>query len=91
MKRDSSASQRRGQGQHPESFGLPVHQCTHVLGLLSMRALNLRRISDHKVRFFVEECFQCFLRIIVLQEALDAFVTGGFIARHSGSYIAQTG
>jgi hypothetical protein len=41
-----------------------------------MRALDLRWISDHKFRFFVEERFECFPRIVVLQKALDAFVTG---------------
>lgn len=86
MRRDGSASETRRQGQHPKPFGLTVHQCAHVLSLVSVWRLDLRLIRNHKFCFFIEECFQCFPRIDVLQEALDAFLTGGFLAHHPGCY-----
>jgi len=91
MKRNGSASQWRGQGEHPKPFGLPVHQGAHILGLISVRSFDLRRISDHEAGFFVEERSECFLRIVVLQKTLDTFVTGGFFPFHSGGDITQTG
>ena len=58
MKGNGSASQRRGQGQHPKTLGFPVYQRAHILGFLGMRALDLGRVPNHKVRFPVEKQFE---------------------------------
>jgi hypothetical protein len=55
-----------------------------------MRALDLGRVSNHKVCFSVEKQLERFKGLLILQKTLDSLVAGGIgLPWYMGCYLIQ--
>jgi len=81
---------RRRQQHQPVALGLTVTQRSDVLRLLRLWTRHLRRISNHKRRFFSIHAQQDFPGIIDFQKSLDTFVVCYFVSCHRTGNFAQT-